>query len=209
MDIGEDDLTISNTTTSVTDGTQKISGTTAYREEGQSAVDNDADRNASFDTTTTKTIKKTTAVEKDATTTRNTSVSQKPSTSQHTSTSKHITTTSSVQEGTKPTSAPKVELPAIGYDLDGKGCVKVVDALVSSYTVSITLKNVSAKWMTEETTILECTCYNKNGDVEKKEQILVGALEAGEEKWIHFQIAKDTKKVQITDFITTYWSQWA
>lgn len=62
--------------------------------------------------------------------------------------------------------------------------------------------------MTEETTIMECTCYNKDGGVEKKEQIPVGAIEADKSKAVHLPITKNTVKVEITDFKTNYWSQW-
>ena len=196
MDIPDEDVDTFDTTTQAIDATQKTSGTTSRCEEDRNSVDNEVDLDAFFGTTTTRTTKKVTATE------------QKTTTSQNEIVPFDKTTTTSAQEGTQPTSALKLQLPAIGYDPDGKGRINVKNTSVSGYTVSIELENVSTKWMTEETTMMECTCYNEDGGVEKKEQISVGAIEVEKNKVFYLQITENTTEVKITDFKTTYWSQW-
>ena len=196
MDISDEDVVTSDTTTQSIDATQKTSGTTARRDEDKSSVDNEVDLDAFFGTTTTKTTKKTMTTE------------QKETVSPSATTSQITITPPSTEEEKKPTSGTKLQLPAVGYDPDGKGRVKVKAVSVSDYTVSIELENVSAKWMTEETTLMECTCYDQNGTVLKKEQVAVGVIESSEKKSVQLQISADTAKVEITGFKTAYWTQW-
>ena len=133
------------------------------------------------------------------------------------------TTTTTTQKTTKATTTVaepeqtkvgKVSLPSPGYDPDGKGRIVIGEVSYTKPMVSIEIKNVTTKWMTEETNYLEYTCYDKKGNVltlndELFGKIYMGALRAGKSVTKTFAIPTGTTRVEITGYSITYWTEWA
>ena len=121
------------------------------------------------------------------------------------------TTTVAAAEQTK---VGKVSLPAPGYDADGKGRIIIGEVSCENQVVSIEIKNITTKWMTEETNYLEYTCYDKKGKVLTSKdpifgKLYMGALRAGKSVVKTFSIPTGTTRVEITGYSITYWTEWA
>ena len=124
-----------------------------------------------------------------------------------------ITTTTTVASAEQ-TKVGKVSLPATGYDPDGKGRIQIGAVSYDKPMVTIEVKNVTTKWMTEETDYLEYTCYDKKGNkLTSKDaifgKIYIGALRAGKSVTKTFSVPNGTVRVEITGYKLTYWTEWA
>ena len=107
-----------------------------------------------------------------------------------------------------------VSLPATGYDPDGKGRLKMGEVTLRGQTVYMEVCNVSSNWMTEETAYYQYTCYDKDGKVlsladEAFGYVYLGQLRAGRSKTFTFTIPQGTRRVEITGYHITYWTEWS
>lgn len=124
------------------------------------------------------------------------------------------TTTATTVASAEQTKVGKVSLPATGYDPDGKGRIQIGAVSYDKPMVTIEVKNVTTKWMTEETDYLEYTCYDKKGNkLTSKDAIFgklyIGALRAGKSVTKTFSVPNGTVRVEITGYKLTYWTEWA
>ena len=117
--------------------------------------------------------------------------------------------------GPKKPVVPPVELPSVGYDIDGKERI-IVDAIAQDgYIVTVTLHNYSDKWMTEETSCVAYTCTDAEGNEltipgDKYFGVLyLGMLEVGDVCTYTITLPEGTAKLEFGDFDIIYWSQWA
>ena len=109
---------------------------------------------------------------------------------------------------------PTVELPADGYDLDGRGRILAQSIELDGNTVTVHLVNVSTRWMSEETSYLEYVCTDAEGNVLALDDPYYGALyfgmlEVGEDIVMTFTLPEGTTRVTFKECDITYWSQWA
>ncbi len=124
------------------------------------------------------------------------------------------TTTTTTVASAEQTKVGKVSLPATGYDPDGKGRIQIGEVSYDKPMVTIEVKNVTTKWMTEETDYLEYTCYDKKGNkLTSKDAVFgklyIGALRAGKSVTKSFSVPNGTVRVEITGYKLTYWTEWA
>ena len=149
----------------------------------------------------------TTTTKKGDTTGKPTSTTKKPTTT--------TTTTTVVQP--KPTVVDKVELPAVGYDVDGRGRIKVSAVSLNKGVMSLSLRNYTdeqkSKWITEETNYVTYACYDSNGnELKGKNQnfgyLYIGCLEAGDVIDFDVTLPTGTTKVVITGAKIVYWTPW-
>ena len=122
---------------------------------------------------------------------------------------------------TKPTVAqPGVVLPAIGSDIDvvkQKNRIRVSAASAVSnadgtIAVSLTFKNYSSNWITEETDWVEYTCYDKDGKVvQAATKIAIGCIDTKRHpvKTFTFDVPAATAEVRLTGSKIVYWTEWS
>ena len=121
---------------------------------------------------------------------------------------------SDVQLGPEKPVVPPAELPAVGYDLDGRERVYIESISQDGYEVTLTLVNTSTKWMTEETSYVEYTCTDAEGNVLTLENkyfgtLYIGMLEVGERDTYTIALPEGTTKLEFGACRIVYWSQWA
>lgn len=109
---------------------------------------------------------------------------------------------------------PAAALPAVGYDLDGKGRIVVKEIVQEGYLVTVTLENLSSEWMTEETSYVKYTCTDAEGNVLTLEDryfgtLYLGMLEAKDIDTYTITLPEGTVKLEFGDYRIVYWSQWA
>ena len=109
---------------------------------------------------------------------------------------------------------PAVELPAVGYDLDGRGRILVDTISLDGNVVNLTLTNISSKWMTEETSCVAYTCTDADGNVLTTEDkyfgvLYLGMLEALDTDSYTITLPEGTVKLEFGECRINYWSQWA
>ncbi|MBQ7088665.1 MAG: hypothetical protein IJN04_03390 [Clostridia bacterium] len=109
---------------------------------------------------------------------------------------------------------PAAALPEVGYDLDGKGRILVQSISQEGYVVTVTLTNTSNKWMTEETSYVEYTCTDAEGNVlvlndKYYGTLYFGMLEAKETDIYTITLPEGTAKLEFGTCRIVYWSQWA
>lgn len=114
-----------------------------------------------------------------------------------------------------------VTLPAIGTDIDvakKKDRIRVSAASATmnnssnTITVSLTFKNYTRNWITEETNWVEYTCYDANGNVVKSAtKIYIGCIDTkiNPEKTFSFTVPSNTAEVKLTNSKIVYWTEWA
>ena len=120
---------------------------------------------------------------------------------------------SDVQLGPKKPVVPPAELPAVGYDLDGRARVYIESISQDGYDVTLTLVNTSPQWMTEETSYVEYTCTDSEGNVLTLEDkyygtLYIGMLEVGERDTYTITLPEGTAKLEFGYCRIVYWSQW-
>ena len=116
-----------------------------------------------------------------------------------------------------------VVLPAIGSDVDvvkRKDRIRVSEAIAEygldddfteTLTVSLTFKNHTTRWITEETDWVEYTCYDKNGaETQPATKINIGCIDTKKHPTRTFQleIPANTAEVRLTDSKIVYWTEW-
>lgn len=132
------------------------------------------------------------------------------------------TTTTTTVTTTKPTepAGPYIVLPEVGFDIDvakKKDRIRV-SAVAAWYNdngsigVSLTVKNYSSNWITEETDYVEYTCYDKNGNVvQQATRIMIGVIDTKKNsvKEFTFAVPATTAEVRITKAKIVYWTEWS
>ena len=109
---------------------------------------------------------------------------------------------------------PPAELPAVGYDIDGKGRI-IVDAISQDgYIVTVVIKNHDTKWMTEETSYVKYTCTDAEGNELTLSDkyygtLYLGMLEVGDVGTYTITLPEGTAKLEFGNWYIKYWSQWA
>ena len=115
---------------------------------------------------------------------------------------------------------PAVVLPAIGSDIDvvkqkNRIQVSIATAAFNSdgtIAVSLTFKNATKNWITEETDWVEYTCYDANGNVVKAAtKIYIGCIDTKKHptKTFAFNVPAGTAEVKLTNSKIVYWTEWS
>lgn len=144
------------------------------------------------------------------------------STSTSTTASSAVTTTTTTTTvTTKPTAKPaQVILPAVGSDIDvtnKKDRIRVSAASATynadgTIAVSLTVKNYSSTWITEETDYVEYTCYDKSGKVvQKATKLSIGCIDTklASVRSYTFDVPATTAEVRLTRSKIVYWTEWS
>ena len=210
------------TTTTVGESTTTTTTTTAGEDTTTTTTTTAGDTTTGTDggdtTAPTATVSTTTATKKPTTTVG--TQAQEPI-APTTATTKKPTTTTSTTVVTKPTVAqPGVVLPAIGSDIDvvkQKNRIRVSAASAVSnadgtIAVSLTFKNYSSNWITEETDWVEYTCYDKDGKVvQAATKIAIGCIDTKRHpvKTFTFDVPAATAEVRLTGSKIVYWTEWS
>ncbi len=108
---------------------------------------------------------------------------------------------------------PPAELPEVGYDLDSRGRILVQAIAQEGNVVTVTLANTSDKWITEETSYVEYTCTDAEGNVLTLDDkyygvVFFGMLEVGETTTRTITLPEGTAKLEFGACRIVYWSQW-
>ena len=115
---------------------------------------------------------------------------------------------------------PEVTLPAIGSGIDVKykasnpdKCkrIRVEDAYIVDRTVTLTFKNYTTNWITEETDYVKYRCYDANGTKIEDGTIYIGCIDTKKNKvkTFTFDVPDNTAKVSILSTTKiTYWTEW-
>ena len=115
------------------------------------------------------------------------------------------------------------QLPAIGSDIDvvkKKNRIRV-SAATATYaldadfneilTVSLTFRNYTSNWITEETDYIQYTYYDATGAKIKTETLYIGCIDTKKHptKTFTFTVPTHTAEVRITNSKIVYWTEWA
>lgn len=136
------------------------------------------------------------------------------------------TTTTKAPTTAKPTTtvAPPVQeevqnvaLPAAGYDMDGKGRIKVQKSEIRKENgkqyAQITFANVSKEsgkvWIIPEYSKVQYACYDKNGAEIATGTMPIGALEEGDTIICKVELPAGTVELKLTGHNFEYWTPWA
>lgn len=113
---------------------------------------------------------------------------------------------------------PDIILPAIGSDIDvtkKKNRIRVSAAEASfnedgTIHVSLTFKNYTSNWITEETDYVKYTYYKDNTSKGTK-TLYIGVIDTKKNpvKTFEFDVPSYTTKVRITSSKIVYWTEWA
>lgn len=196
------------TTASTKDSGTSAAKTTGSTQKTQTEItDNVVDWGQVFgNDTTTKTTKK-------GETTATSSTKKGETTTTTTTTTTQATTTTTVA----PTVVNEVKLPAVGTDVDVnklKGRLRISAIDLKDGIMSITIKNESSNWITEETDWVKYACYDKDGKEltgqgEYFGYIYLGCLEVGESISETVTLPAGTVEVKLIDSKIVYWTEWS
>lgn len=110
-----------------------------------------------------------------------------------------------------------VKLPAVGYDMDGKGRIIISGAEIKKegkvQYAHITFSNDSKKngkeWQIPEYSRVKYACYDKNGKELGKGEMTLGALEGGDTITCKVALPGGTAELKITGHNLEYWTPWS
>ena len=115
--------------------------------------------------------------------------------------------------------APAIVLPAIGSDIDvvkQKNRIRVSATSAAfnadgTIAVSLTFKNRTSNWITEETDYVVYTCYDADGNSLGTGTIYIGCIDTKKhpEKTFNFNVPANTAEVKITNSKIVYWTEWS
>lgn len=136
-----------------------------------------------------------------------------------TTTSAPATTTSAAKPTDPPANQHYIALPEIGTDIDvtkKKDRIRVSDAQAwynadGTIGVSLTFKNYTSNWITEETDYVQYTCYDENGKELETDKIMIGVIDTKKypTKTFTFNVPAETYEVRLTKSKIVYWTEWA
>ena len=77
--------------------------------------------------------------------------------------------------------------------------------------MSLTFRNYTNNWITEETDYVQYTCYNAAGTAIKTATLYIGVIDTKKNpvKTFTFNVPANTASVKITKSQITYWTEWA
>lgn len=116
---------------------------------------------------------------------------------------------------------PAVVLPTIGDGIDVKyktsnpdkwKRIRVEDAVIVDRTVTLTFKNYTTNWITEETDYVKYRCYDAAGKKISDGTIYIGCIDTKKNKIksFTFDVPDNTAKVSILSTTKiTYWTEWS
>lgn len=113
---------------------------------------------------------------------------------------------------------PAVVLPEVGdgkkTDIDvakKKGRIFVSAASIVDRTVTLTFKNYTTNWITEETDWVEYTAYDADGNTLKTDKIYIGVIDTkkNKTKTFTFDVPDNTAEVKLTNSKIIYWTEWS
>ncbi len=110
--------------------------------------------------------------------------------------------------------ANPVELPAVGTDIDvtkQKNRIRVYEASIVDRTVTLTFRNYTSNWITEETNYVKYTCYDAEGNSLEVGTIYIGVIDTKKNKTksFTFDVPDATAKVALTSSSIVYWTEWS
>ena len=198
----------STTTTTVTDGGEVTTTATAGTDTTASAPSVEGSTTAPSSAPSTSTVGTTTAAAEEP-------VDGSTTTSVTTTTTTTVTTTT-----TTTVAQTQVILPDVGTDIDVKNKKNRIRVSAASATtnadgsikVSLTFKNYSSNWITEETDYVMYTCYDKKGNVvQAADKISIGCIDTKKNstRTFTFTVPAATAEVRLTDSKIVYWTEWA
>lgn len=205
--------------------TQSTVTTTTIGEDSVTTTATDADSTTAVPTTDGTTMPTAASTGTGATTVPTVTTSTKaPSAtaagSQPTAEGSKSTSTATTTGTTSPTVAePDVVLPAIGSDIDvanGRDRIRVSAATAEynedgTLSVSLTFRNYSSNWITEETNWVEYTCYDAAGNAVQTAKINIGCIDTKKNviKTFTFSVPAGAAEVRLTDSKIVYWTEWS
>lgn len=215
----------STTTTASTESADSTTGDKTEPSKTEStAGKTDPTKTENTTTTTTTTTKKPTSANKPTQTQpsdnsidwENTFGSGTTADNGTTTTTTTTTTAPTTTTTVPPTKVEEVILPAVGTDVDVvkmKGRIRISDIKLEKSVLTITIKNESDNWITQETDWVKYTCYDKDGKALSGEgeffgYIYLGCLECGDSITSTVTLPAGTVKVEITDCEIVYWTPW-
>ena len=114
---------------------------------------------------------------------------------------------------------PVISLPAIGSDIDvtkKKDRIRVSAAEASfneddTIRVSLTFRNYTSNWITEETDYVKYTYYNAAGDKIQTETLYIGCIDTKKNpaKTFTFDLPANAASLKITSSKIVYWTEWS
>ena len=115
---------------------------------------------------------------------------------------------------------PAIILPEIGSDIDvakKRNRIVVGDTAAAfngdgTIAVSLTFRNKTKNWITEETDYVEYTCYDADGNVvQAATKLYIGCIDTKKHpvKTFEFNVPANTAEVRITNSKIVYWTEWA
>lgn len=210
----------STTTVQQAGGSTTAGGTTSAQQAGGSTTA--AGSHDTSATTVGGSVGSTTAASTDSTTSGSTAVGigsgsasmtaatitggVRPTTTQGQPSATQAPATTQAPTTTQPTI--EVDLPSAGTDLDGKGRIQLKTTSVSGTTISLTVENVSATFMTAEESEVGYILYDKNGAVLKEGTLYIGTIRARKANTYELTVPAETARLELTDFTTEYWGEW-
>ena len=147
-----------------------------------------------------------------------TAATDKDGSTKKTTTTTTKKTTTATTTTMKPTTINKVELPAVGTDVDGRGRIKVSAVSLNSGVMGITIRNYTdeqkTQWITEETNYVTYACYDKDGKAltgkdENYGYLYLGCLEDGQDVSFSVELPAGTASVVLTGAKIVYWIPWS
>lgn len=111
-----------------------------------------------------------------------------------------------------------VALPAIGTDIDVAKKKNRIKVSATSYElgdecfeVSLTFRNYSTNWITEETDYVKYTYYDANGNQLGTGTIYIGVIDTKKNKvkTFNFEVPLNTAEVKLTSSKIVYWTEWS
>ena len=115
--------------------------------------------------------------------------------------------------------ATPVTLPAIGSDIDVTKKKNRIRVSAATHTVndegvrevSLTFRNYTTNWITEETDYVKWTAYDAAGKSLKTGTIYIGCIDTKKNKvkTFTFEVPDATAEVKLTSSKIVYWTEWA
>lgn len=116
-----------------------------------------------------------------------------------------------VLDGAVAVPAADVILPAVDYDLDGKGRILVENTYTVGGTAFVVLRNKSTLWTLPETTQMTYTCYDAAGVSLGTRTLYIGAMDTkrNKEKAFALSMPEGTAEIRFNTPKFDYWTEWA
>ena len=115
-------------------------------------------------------------------------------------------------EPVDPPVEPEVEMPAAGYDVDGKGRIVVRSSDLTDGVATFVFENVSKQsgreWIIPEYSRITYACYDAQGNTLTTGIVTIGALEVDEIISCHITVPAGTVRIAFVNHNLEYWTPW-